>query len=54
MADGDPAPYPPNHGHCYFATDEDLVSVRERALGACAVPDSQRGEIGAQPWDERP
>lgn len=53
LADGDPEPYPPNSGHCYFSTREDLAVVRQRALSAGAVPDPQRGDIGVQPWGEQ-
>lgn len=53
VADGDPEPYPPNNGRCYFSTHEDLDAVYERAVAAGAQADPQRGEIGVQPWGER-
>ena len=53
VADGDPEPYPPNNGHCYFSTREDLGIVRSRSVAAGAEPDPQRGDVAVQPWGER-
>jgi catechol 2,3-dioxygenase-like lactoylglutathione lyase family enzyme len=52
-ADGDPEFPGPNPAHIYLSTHEPLETVRQRAIGAGAVPDPQRGSITRQPWGER-
>lgn len=52
IADGDPEPSPPNHGHVYLTTAEPLDQVRLRAVAAGAVPDAVRGSVGRRPWGE--
>lgn len=52
VADGDPGFPGPNPGTVYLSTSEALTTVRERAVGAGAVPDEQRGEIDRRPWGE--
>jgi catechol 2,3-dioxygenase-like lactoylglutathione lyase family enzyme len=53
LADGDPEASPPNSGHVYFATEEPLDLVRQRAIDAGAVLDSRLGAVGTRPWGER-
>ncbi|MCX5045080.1 VOC family protein [Aldersonia sp. NBC_00410] len=53
LADGDSQASPPNTGHCYISTNEQLDAVRERAILAGAKPDPKRGDITVQPWGER-
>jgi len=53
LADGDPAYPGPNPGHIYLTTGDSLEVVRQRAIGAGAVPDPTLGTIVSRPWGER-
>ncbi len=53
VADGDPHFPGPNPGTVYLSTTEALATVRDRAVGAGAVPDEQRGDIDRRPWGEQ-